>query len=223
MATANILGLTLTLTPTALTALRIAPLIGSTASLTHAYMEWLATSSFLSPAPIHSATSRFILGPEALPSPSTTSGPKPNQDNPGPMDAELEQAMELVVPEWFTSFFNTGVFSVIGFNSLTLVSASLDLLVSPSRSSGEKRLRFYLFGLVAAMTHYAFVPLVGWSVKALMGLCAGRIRGGGEAGKEKKAVEWVMEWVGWHRIRMATVDVVAWGCFAWGVVGALTV
>ncbi|KZM25288.1 uncharacterized protein EKO05_0000593 [Ascochyta rabiei] len=223
MANTNILGLTLTLTPAALTALRIAPLIGSTASLTHAYMEWLVTTSFLSPAPIHSATSRFVLGLNALPSPPAVSGQKPNPEEVSQTYAELEHAMQVVVPHWFTTFFNTALYSVVGFNTFTLVSASLNLLVSSSQSGGEESMRFYGIGLVAAATHYAFVPLVGWSVKALIGLCAGRIQGSGEAGREKKAVEWMREWVGWHRIRMATVDTIAWACFAWGVIEALTV
>ena len=47
---------------------------------------------------------------------------------------------------------------------------------------------------------------------------------GKEIGKETgKAEDWVREWIGWHKVRMGTVDVLAWGSFACGAVGALTV
>lgn len=216
MATTTLLGLTLTLPPSALTALRITPLISSTASLTHAYMEWLTNSSFLVPAPVDSSLSRFLLGPEAPPETPSSSSLTP--------DDELEKAKDLVAPEWFTNFFDTGVVSVIGFNTATLVSASLNLAFP--EELGESKI-FYQIGLVAAVGHYAFVPLVGRSVRGLIGMAAGRrgSAGGksGEAGGEGKAVEWVREWVGFHKIRMSTIDVLAWGCFAWGVVGAVTV
>lgn len=78
------------------------------------------------------------------------------------------------------------------------------------------------------ITHYAFVPLVGRSVRALVGMAAGRKEReiGKEVGKDKetgKAEDWVREWVGWHKMRMGTVDVLAWGSFACGAIGALTV
>jgi hypothetical protein len=212
MATANILGLSLTLTPIALTALRIAPLISTTASLTHAYMEWLTNSSFLVPAPVNSSLSRSLLGPEAPPksSPSNLTS-----------DAALEKAKDVVVPEWFTNFFNTGVISVVALNNLTLVSVSLNLGFKESIGGGRV---FYQAGLAAAVAHFAFVPLVAPSVRALIGMAARRRVGEGEgtAEGENGAVEWVREWVGYHKIRMSTVDVFAWGCFACGTVVALS-
>lgn len=138
-------------------------------------------------------------------------------------DDELERAKDIVAPEWFTNFFNTGVVSVIGFNTATLVSASLNLAFS--EGLGESKI-FYQAGLVAAVGHYAFVPLVGTSVRGLIGMAAGRRRAteGKDrgAGDKGQAIEWVREWVGYHKIRMSTIDVLAWGCFAWGVVGAVT-
>mgnify|MGYP004509623489 CR=1 FL=1 len=222
MATTTLLGITLTLTPTALSALRIAPLLSSTASLTHAYIEWLTNSAFLVPAPVDSSLSRFLLGPDAPPKAASQSASAASAP-----DAELERAKQLVVPEWFTNFFNTGVISVIGFNSVTLLSASLNLLFSEGLEASKV---FYQAGLAAAVGHYAFVPLVGRSVRALTGLAAGRAQGGkteGLKGKREgediKAVEWVREWVGYHMVRMSTVDALAWSSFAWGVVRAVTV
>ncbi|KAF2625097.1 hypothetical protein BU25DRAFT_412901 [Macroventuria anomochaeta] len=62
MATTTLFSLTPLPPPqTALTALRILPLISTTASLTHAYMEWVTNSSFLGPAPVDSSLSHFLL------------------------------------------------------------------------------------------------------------------------------------------------------------------
>src|SRR5690242_13630090 len=100
MASTTILGLTLTLTPTALTALRIAPLLSTTASLTHAYMEWLTNSSFTGPAPVDSSLSHFLTKTSSKETSTTsleTSGTKQAQQ-------EVEAAKELVIPEWFTHF-----------------------------------------------------------------------------------------------------------------------
>ena len=156
------------------------------------------------------------MGPDAPPLP--TAEETTRIENAGKLDSDaVERAKQLVVPHWFTAFFNAGVVSVIGLNSLTLVSAGLNLAFSDAL--GESRV-FYQIGLTSAVAHYAFVPLVGRSVRALLCLAAG-VEKKGET-EEGKAVDWIREWVGWHKIRMGTVDVVAWGCFAWGVVGALT-
>lgn len=134
---------------------------------------------------------------------------------------EIEAAKELSIPEWFTHFFNTGVLSVIGFNSLTLVSSALNLALSEGLHDTEI---FYQAGLVFAVGHYAFVPLVAPSISALIGMATHRRKGEGLEANEgsRRAVEWVEEWVGWHKVRMGTVDVVAWVCFSWGAVNTLT-
>lgn len=134
---------------------------------------------------------------------------------------EVEAAKELVIPEWFTHFFNTGVLSVIGLNNVTLVSAALNLAYS--KGLGEHKV-FYQAGLALAVGHYGFVPLVAPSISALIGMATRRRKGetSGSNEEEKGAVEWIREWVGYHKVRMSTVDVLAWGCFAWGVLVNLT-
>jgi hypothetical protein len=205
----NILGLALPMSPAAgLALLCLLPLLSSTASLTHAYMERLTTSAFLNPAPLDSPISRGLIGDTA---------PARAQSN----QLEVERAKESVVPAWFTSFFNKGVWSVVGLNSITLLSASANLLFY-NAGLGEKKL-WYQVGLVAALAHYAFVPLVGNSVRELVRMAAGRCEDESRVVKkgegEGKAVELVREWVGWHTVRMCTVDVCAWGCFVVGAVG----
>lgn len=212
MTTITTLRLTASLSPTVLVALRLVPLLSTTASLTHAYMEWLTNSSFLGSAPVDSSLSQFLTSPPA--SLTTGSSETAKQD--------IEAAKQLVVPEWFTSFFNTGVLSVVGLNSLTLISAVSNLLVSEGLQESKV---FYQAGLVAAVGHYAFVPIVAPSISALIGMAALQ-RKGVEVeitGVGKGAVEWIGEWVGWHKVRMSTVDVVAWGCFAWGAIHTLAV
>ncbi|KAF3053029.1 hypothetical protein E8E11_011303 [Didymella keratinophila] len=217
MATTTILGQTLTLAPLVLTALRIAPLISTTASLTHAYMEWVTNSSFIGPAPVDSALSRFLTNKSSR----EIDAFKPDANATKRAQQDVEAAKELVIPEWFTHFFNTGVLSVIGFNNITLVAAALNL--DFDHGLGESKI-FYQAGVGFAVAHYAFVPLVAPSISALIGMAARRRRGesSGTTAGGKRAVKWIREWVGYHKIRMSTVDVMAWGCFAWGAVNALS-
>src|SRR5690242_14243739 len=212
MASTTLLGVSLTLTPPALAALRIAPLLSSTASLTHAYMEWLTNSSFLVPAPVDSKLSVFMRGaaPPAGVSNETKTATKDVEKR-----KELEDAKQLVVPEWFTNFFNTGVCSVIGLNTFTLLSAGANLALP--QGLGESK-HFYQLGLVAAVAHYAFVPLVGKSVRALIEIAAAQADAGAKGEGKGRAVEWVREWVRYHEMRVCSVDLLAWGCFVWGAV-----
>jgi hypothetical protein len=198
------------LMPPFLTLLRLTPLLSTTASLTHAYMELITTSSFLSPAPKTSTLSKHILrGDTATSSPSNT--------------AAVSSAKEIVAPVWFVNFFNQGVWSVIGLNSITLVSASANLWIFDEGLVDARGC--YLIGLAAGVMHYAFVPLVAPSVERLFKICAAQEKGehaGREGKRRKSAVESVREWVGWHKMRMGSVDVVAWGAFLVGVVRVLT-
>jgi hypothetical protein len=209
MASTTILGLTITLTPPLLTFLRLTPLLGTTASLTHAYMEYITTTSFLSPAPTTSLLSQTMLRGDE---PTTT---------PTNVD-EVANAKEIVTPVWFVTFFNKGVQSVIGLNSITLISGSANLWLFGNGLGGGRM--YYSAGLIAAAAHYLFVPLVAPSVERLFRICAAHEKGE-KASKEGKslasAVESVREWVGWHSIRMVTVDVVAWTLFAIGVTKCL--
>jgi hypothetical protein len=61
MASTTILGLSITLTPPVLNFLRITPLLSTTASLTHAYMEYITTTAFIKTPPTTSLLSRTML------------------------------------------------------------------------------------------------------------------------------------------------------------------
>lgn len=188
-----------------LTLLRLSPLLTTTASLTHAYMESLTVSSFLSAPPTTSSLSRSLLAPY-------TANPTANPNH----SAVVASAHELSAPVWFVNFFHRGVWSVIGLNTLTLLSTSANLWLY-GEGLGDSR-NYYLTGLAAAVAHYAFVPLVSHSVAHLYRLCAAQEKGDEEEVKRGKgAVESVREWVGWHRVRMGSVDVLAWGAFLVGV------
>lgn len=209
MATTTILGVTLTLTPTVLTALRILPLTTATVSLTHAYMEWVTSSSFVGPAPVDSSISRFLINKSIR----EISAIKTDINATEQAQKDVEAAKELMIPEWFTHFFNTGVLSVIGFNNLALVAAALNL--NFDHELGDSKI-FYQAGLGLAVAHYAFVPLVAPSISALIGMAARRRKGAvlRLTGGEKEAIDWIREWFGYHKLGMSTVDLFAWICFA---------
>jgi hypothetical protein len=128
------------------------------------------------------------------------------------------------------NFFNRGVFSVVALNSVSLYSSLANLFLFPN-GLGEYKTVFAT-GLVFTVAHLAFVPAVAPSVKALYRMCVRQQTGGQvkfqetdiekEKEKGRSAEAWLREWNSVHRIRMFSVDLVAWGCFAWAVVGVLS-
>lgn len=141
--------------------------------------------------------------------------------------AAVAAAKDVVVPIWFVNFFDRGVWSVIGLNAVTLVSAGVNLWVvglpSRSRSHTANIKFFYTTGFALALAHYAFVPGVAGAVEGLYRLCIRGVKGEEvEEGKRGRAARLVREWVGWHRVRWGTVDLAAWACFLGAVVGVLT-
>lgn len=147
---------------------------------------------------------------------------------------EVARAKDVMVPVWFANFFNTGVWSVIGLNTLTTTSALANLFLFPlpaassalqgASSSWDLSSRTaYTVGLAAAVARYVFVPAVAGSVERLYGLCVRQARGEGVQEEEKGVAEAsVREWVGRHKMRMGSVDLVAWVSFVMGVVGVFT-
>ncbi|KAF2195012.1 hypothetical protein K469DRAFT_698579 [Zopfia rhizophila CBS 207.26] len=202
MSTATILGVSSTLTPPLLAALRIAPLLGTTATLAHAYMEETTTRSLFTPTPSQSPLVKSIIKPI-----------QPTKEPTSSSIAEKESAQNIAIPVYFTTWFNRGVWGVIGINAISTWSAVGNLLVG---GLGESR-KWYVAGLVTTISHFLFVPLVVPSVQGLMRMCVEQEKGG--KGEEGRAKELVREWNGVHRIRMCTVDLVAWGSFGAGILG----
>ncbi|KAF2269149.1 hypothetical protein CC78DRAFT_612616 [Lojkania enalia] len=216
MATSALLGLSIHATPPLITFLRLTPLLSATASLTHAYMELITTSSFLSPPPTTSFTTTQFM---QIPPPNPTS---PAISNAAYL-SQLEDAREKVLPAWFVNFFNSGVWSVIGLNSISTLSAVANVFLFPT-GLGPYR-TYYIAGLVAALGHYIGVPFVAKSVDGLARTCVRQVNCEeiGSQRKEKgQASRWLSEWVGYHKIRMATVDVFALASFGIGVIGVLS-
>jgi hypothetical protein len=210
MSSTTLLGLTFSIAPPVLTLLRLTPLLSTTASLTHAYMELVTTTSFLSAPPISSALSKRILRSSASTHPSTS---QPTNTS------AVSAATELVAPVWFVNFFNRGVWSVLGLNNLTLLSSSANLWLFGD-GLGDARM-WYQVGLGGAIGHLVFVPLVAPSIERLFRICVANERGE-EVEAGKSAVESVREWVGVHRVRMGSVDFLAWAAFLGGVLRVLT-
>lgn len=105
---------------------------------------------------------------------------------------------------------------MIGLNGITLVSAVTNLWGVKDGVSGEARM-YYLTGLAAAAAHYLFVPMVAPAVENLFVMCAKNEKGEGESKEGSGAVQNVREWRAAHRIRMGSVDIVAWLSFLVGV------
>lgn len=210
------------LTPYLPTLLLLTPLLSTTASLTHAYMEHLTVSSFLRAPSTTTPLARTMSR-----TPSTTP-PSPAYI------AALARATETLAPAWFVNFFSRGVYSVVGLNAVTLVAGGANVWLG--RGLEGVAWRCYVVGLGAAGAHYAFVPGVAPSVERLFRMCVGGWMGEGKEeeeregegkeqgreGREGEAKKAVREWVGWHVVRWATVDVLAWGAFLVGGVVALT-
>jgi hypothetical protein len=197
------------------TTLHILPLLSTTASLTHAYMEALTTGAFLRAPSTSSALTRAMAKDSTNASTTTATSASAK---------ETAAAKEIVIPIWFTNFFHVGVYSVIGFNTITTTSAAANLYLFGSERIGvsvlgESRM-YYVAGLTAALAHFAFVPAVAGSIERLFKLCV--LRAKEEQAEEGAAVRALEEWNGRHMVRMMTVDVCAWVCFLVGVVGVLT-
>ncbi|KAF1930318.1 uncharacterized protein M421DRAFT_371378 [Didymella exigua CBS 183.55] len=112
---------------TAVVALPHPPLLSSTASLVHAFMEWLTNSYYISPAPLDSVLSRFLTC-SASQKPTVTRG---GTETDKYTQQEVEAAKELaMIPEWFTHLFNTGVFPVASLNIPTVTSVALKIIFS---------------------------------------------------------------------------------------------
>jgi hypothetical protein len=221
MATATVMDMSLTLSPPSLTLLRLLPLLGTTASMTHAYMELVTISSFYRTPPTMSLVSRNILSKteHVQETPRLASA-----ESEVYQEAEVEKAKDVVIPIWFVTWFNTAVWSVIALNNITTFSALANVFLFPGGLGESKKL--YIWGLVAAVGHYAFVPGVSVSVGALFRMCVERKRGesdqsrnGSQSGRAVKAAR---KWIGVHKVRMATVDLAALLCFGFGVVGVLS-
>jgi hypothetical protein len=107
-------------------------------------------------------------------------------------------------------------------NSITVISASANLWFFGA-GLGQSR-KYYVTGLVGAAAHYLFVPVVGKSVLRLFAMYDAHEKGEDveRDGKGRiDAVQNLEEWVGWHKIRMGSVDVVAWVAFVIGAVNVL--
>ena len=132
------------------------------------------------------------------------------------------KASDVTAPRWFLTWFNTAVSSVVLLNNVTTLSALANLFLFPD-GLGEER-KFYLLGLGAAVGHFVFVPAVSGSVGRLFRMCAEQVRGskGKESVKEGQAARELKQWAGVHKIRMATVDLIAWSSFGFGVVRVLS-
>ncbi|KAJ5655749.1 hypothetical protein N7507_007699 [Penicillium longicatenatum] len=120
----------------------------------------------------------------------------------------IRTASNTILPTWFRRVFNRAVITVVGLNMTTIVAAATTLYLDSSRNE-LRTTRFYWMGMLGAIGHLAFVPLVAGPVKQVVDNQNRR-----EKGKEgDSASAWMAKWVGVHRVRMLVADLPAWISF----------
>lgn len=210
MASTSVLGFSIALTPPLLTALRLSPLIGSTASLAHGYMEWVITSSWLWYPNTQTAFNKSVIKRSP-----------PTAQQKATYARKLSAVKDIAHPAWFSNFFNTGLWSVIGFNSVTTWSAIANLWLFGEGLGSSRTL--YAVGLSAAVAHYAFIPLVATPVAEIIKMSVMQEQGE-EVDQEKsgRAAELQASWTRAHSLRFVTVDLLTWTSFFLAAVRVLT-
>ncbi|KAI1923989.1 hypothetical protein LOZ58_002374 [Ophidiomyces ophidiicola] len=107
-----------------------------------------------------------------------------------------------LLPNWWNVVFHRGVWVVLALNLTTSTTAIANLILDHHFSIPTFSTKLYLAGLVGAVGHLFFVP---WVAGPIRDIIDGRSTGGASGDMEK--------WLGFHRIRMVTADLVAWVAF----------
>lgn len=113
-----------------------------------------------------------------------------------------------ILSTWFGRVFNRAVLTVVGLNMTTIVTAATTLYLDSSRNELQTT-GFYWMGLLGAIGHLAFVPLVAGPVKQVIEGQDGHENGKGD----NSASVGMAKWVGVHRVRMLVADLPAWISF----------
>lgn len=127
-----------------------------------------------------------------------------------------------ILPTYFKRMFNTGIWIVIGMNSLTITSSVVNLVtLPPSPGSLFSRLVprstpsgrwLYGAGLFFTVMHFAFVPFVAYPVRDII-----------EDRSRSQSTRDLRKWLDVHRTRVLTADLPGWLCFLAGVLAMVSV
>lgn len=121
---------------------------------------------------------------------------------------KIRPASNNILPTWFRRVFNRAVITVVGLNMTTILTAAATLYLNYSKNELQTT-RFYWMGLLGAIGHLAFVPLVAGPVKQVME--GQNERENGNEGDLASAG--MAKWLDVHRVRMVAADLPAWISF----------
>lgn len=124
--------------------------------------------------------------------------------------AERDKSNALL-PSYFAKFLPTALSILFSLNGISAASAIANIY---TRGDALRRTgvdRWYLSGLVFSLAHFAFVPAVMWKVKDIV---EDRPKGGSTGVLAK--------WLRVHRVRMFTVDLLAFGSFLVATLASVT-
>ncbi|KAI1094734.1 putative integral membrane protein [Rostrohypoxylon terebratum] len=125
----------------------------------------------------------------------------------------LRQSSSEILTPYFTIFFNRGAPRVLALISTTAFSCGAILRNSPGTALQDSgAYSWYLSGLLCAVGHMAWAPLILPYIRALQG---------NESAKEKKVAE-LETWLRIHTWRSLTVDLAAWVCCITATVKSLS-
>ncbi|KZL83286.1 integral membrane protein [Colletotrichum incanum] len=113
---------------------------------------------------------------------------------------------------YFDAFFRRGVWSVLGFVTMSISTTAANLYKQPEALQSKGTFWWYVAGATLSAGHLAYVPLVAPHVKALM-----------EAEGEDDVNGILDEWLRVNWWRMITVDLGAWVAFGVSVATTLGV
>ncbi|KAI5290789.1 hypothetical protein KEM54_000449 [Ascosphaera aggregata] len=178
--------------------LRVAPLITTTATLHYAWDEHFFLSIFLSDV-FQKCRDEYE-----------------KQEAKTDAIQSHQPSINSVIPRYFAGFFyGAGTIFLVGANAATMVTAGMNLKLR-ALSANPIRWCLYAAGLGFTIGHFLCVPMVMWSVKALLDR-AGQIMTGEEVDDEEPSKE-LWRWLKGHYIRTLLADIPGWLCFLGAVI-----
>lgn len=105
------------------------------------------------------------------------------------------------LPKWFSAFFRSGLPSVLGFLSVTMATATLNLRAESLLLKQRGSYYWYAAGAALAAGHLLFVPAVAPRIQAIV-----------EDETKGNSVGELRRWLRVNAIRGLTVDLGAWVC-----------
>ena len=118
-----------------------------------------------------------------------------------------------ILPSWWNYTFRRLVWFVVAGYSLNTIVGTANVLTERDELKRKGSLVWYAAGAAFSFGHFLFVPAVMGPVQDIV---EDRL-------KEKGgATEAMRRWLGWHAIRIATVDIPGWICNSFAVLSTVS-